>query len=407
MVNKLYFASHYQEEEKRAFDAIVKEKETVGYYNLPQQDISQYLEYVDKISDEIQSVIVIDMSGSSLGPKAVYHALRSTVMLKRRLYFLETTDPVEILDLLASIDIYKTHFLVVSKSGTTIETLAVYKYIYNIHPHKDSFTFITDENSPLEKYANELDAKYFNLPNNVGDRFSVLSSVGLLPLAFSGIDIESLLKGAKRVKDSFFDGGYMQGPLLKKAAFYATNHSTYNINCTFAYTQSLKYFSEWYVRLWGESLGKKQKNSAFHVGLTPVGSIGPRDQHSFLQLLTDGTRDKSVTFIKIKNFKDDLIIPNMSLPNIKSADIINNIPFNQLINLQCDSTIESLLNENDIPIDSIVLEKLDAYSMGSLLFYFELLTSLVAQMINVNAYDQPGIENGKNILKNKLKEIKG
>jgi glucose-6-phosphate isomerase len=166
----------------------------------------------------------------------------------------------------------------------------------------------------------------------------------------------------------------------------------------------LRYFTEWYVQLWGESLGKKQQNSAFHVGVTPIGLIGPKDQHSFLQLIVEGTRDKSVTFIKIKDFQNELTIPNITLPHLESLDILNGLTFHDLITMQSDAVIEALLNQKDIPLDEIIIERVDEESIGQLIYYYELLTSLVGQLINVNTYDQPGVESGKIILKNKLQQ---
>jgi glucose-6-phosphate isomerase len=196
----------------------------------------------------------------------------------------------------------------------------------------------------------------------------------------------------------------MQETLLNKAVYYAKHHAQYHINCLFAYSESLKYFCEWYVQLWGESLGKHQRHSAFHVGLTPIGLIGPKDQHSFLQLIMEGTRDKSVTFIKIEDFNDDITIPDITLPHLEALDVLNGLPFEKLINMQCDSVMEALLNENDIPIDSIIIPKTDEANIGALIFYYELLTSLVGELIDVNTYDQPGVEAGKIILKQKLKK---
>lgn len=402
MKNRLYFTSNHPKAQAHALRAIKNELDKIGYYHLPEQDVTSILEYTGKIPESIENIVIIGIGGSALGPKAIYKFLQPAHPLKRRLYTFESTDPIDIQATLREIDLDKTHFVVISKSGTTVETFSIYKYVYSLHPNLASYTFITDPGSALEKYAYEIDAPVWQIPKNVGGRFSVLSSVGLIPLAMCGVDINTLLQGAKRVKESFFKQGYMQEPLLKKAVFYAKNHARYNINCIFAYSETLKYFCEWYVQLWGESLGKHQRHSAFHVGLTPIGLIGPRDQHSFLQLLSDGTRDKSVTFIKIENFEDGIYIPDITLPHLESLDILNNLSFNTLINMQCDSVLESLHAEGDIPIDSITLPKIDAYNIGSLIYYYELLTSLVGELMDVNAYDQPGVEDGKVILKQKL-----
>ena len=221
-------------------------------------------------------------------------------------------------------------------------------------------------------------------------------------MALCGIDIRALLSGAKKIKNSFFEDGYVKEILLKKAVYYAKNHARYNINCIFAYSETLKYFCEWYVQLWGESLGKHQRHSAFHVGLTPIGLIGPKDQHSFLQLIMEGTRDKSVTFIKIEDFHDNITIPDITLPHLEMLDTLNNLPFSKLINMQCDSVIEALLDQESIPLDTITLQSVTENNIGSLIFYYELLTSLVGELMDVNTYDQPGVEAGKIILKKKL-----
>jgi glucose-6-phosphate isomerase len=405
MKNKLHFDTTLGDKAKHAFLALQKEKESIGYYALPEQDITDILEYCETIPDTIESIAVIGIGGSSLGAKAVYEFLKPVEKISRKLYFFESTDPINIKELLSKIDVHKTHFLVISKSGTTVETFAIYKYILTLQPKASCYTFITDPDSALEKYAHSIDATVLHLPNNVGGRFSVLSVVGLVPLSLCGIDIKALLLGASNIQKSFFEYGYLHDILLKKSLFYAKNHAQYHINCLFAYSESLKYFCEWYVQLWGESLGKKQRNSAFNVGLTPIGLIGPKDQHSFLQLIMEGTRDKSVTFIQIEDFEDNIKIPETTLSHLESLDTLNGLSFSKLINMQCDSVIEALQDEENIPLDSIIIPKINAQNIGALIFYYELLTSLVGELIDVNTYDQPGVEAAKIILKKKLTTI--
>ena len=405
MKNKLHFNITLNGKAKEVYEVLKEEEKIIGYYALPEQDISTVTEYCKTISSEIETIAVIGIGGSSLGAKAVYEFLKPVESLSKELYFFESTDPINIKNLLAKIDVSKTHFLVISKSGTTVETFAIYKYILSLQPDASAYTFITDPNSALEKYARSIQACVLHLPHNVGGRFSVLSVVGLVPLALCGIDIQALLNGANTIKKSFFEHGYLHDILLKKSLFYAKNHAQYHINCIFAYSESLKYFCEWYVQLWGESLGKKQRSSAFNVGLTPIGLIGPKDQHSFLQLIMEGTRDKSVTFIQVEDFEDEIKIPDTTLPHLESLDSLNNLAFSKLINMQCNSVIEALIEEGNIPLDTLIIPKIDAYNIGSLIFYYELLTSLVGELINVNTYDQPGVEVAKVILKKKLTSI--
>lgn len=401
MKNILYFEEEDKGREEKAFVAIEKEKNILGYYSLPEQDISEIISYINTIDENIESIAVIGIGGSSLGAKAVYEFIKPVKKLQRKLYFFESTDPINIASLLNTIDIDKTHFLVISKSGHTVETFSVYKYLYSLNSKPKHYTFVTDKGSPLAKYAQSIEASLFYLPANVGGRFSVLSIVGLLPLALCGIDIETLLKGAKELKDAFFQKEDIEEVLVKKAVYYAKNHHKNNINCIFAYSESLEYFCQWYVQLWGESLGKQQKHSALNVGLTPIGLIGPKDQHSFLQLIMEGTRDKSITFIQIQDFQNEMSIPDISLRNLESLDNLNNLSFSSLINMQCESVIEALRKE-DIPIDKICLPKVDEKNIGKLIYYYELLTSLVGNLIDVDTYNQPGVEVAKLILKEKL-----
>ncbi len=404
MRNRLHFniSTFEIDEKQKLFNEIDKERLSIGYYNLPEQNIDNILEFVNSFDESVENIVVLGIGGSSLGAKAVYEFLKPVKKPWRKLYFFESTDPLNIMEILSKIELDKSHFLVISKSGTTVETISIFKYLYAKESRATRYTFITDKESPLDKFATKIGSKVFYLPKNVGGRFSVLSVVGLLPLALCGVNISELLKGAKSVKESFFNDGYLKESLLNKAMFYAKYHTTYNINCLFAYSETLRYFSEWYVQLWGESLGKKQCNSAFHVGVTPIGLIGPKDQHSFLQLIVDGPRDKSVTFIKIDDFQNELTIPNITLPNLESLDILNGVTFHELITMQSDSVIEALKNQGDIPLDEIIIERVDERSIGQLIYYYELLTSLVGKLIDVNTYNQPGVESGKIILKNKL-----
>jgi len=408
MQNRLYFdrLDRFDNEKQELMIKIEEERGNIGYYNLPNQNIDEVLEFVDSFDKNIENIMVLGIGGSSLGAKAIYEFLKPIKEPTRNLFFFESTDPLNISDLLKQVDIDKTHFLVISKSGGTVETISILKYIFAQKSDKENYTFITDSGSNLDKFAQDLGSKVFYLPANVGGRFSVLSVVGLLPLALCGVDIKSLLDGAKEVSDSFFNKQEINSTLLDKALFYAKNHERYSINCIFAYTESLKYFTEWFVQLWGESLGKKQRDSICNIGLTPIGLIGPKDQHSFLQLIMEGKRDKTVTFIKLKEFSPQLTIPAITLPHLEALDILNDIAFHDLINMQCDSIIEALLNEKEIPIDEIEILAVDAKSIGGLMYYYELLTSLVGELLGVNTYNQPGVEAGKIILKEKLSILK-
>jgi glucose-6-phosphate isomerase len=397
MRNRLYFEAECN---KQIFEEIKKERDYIGYYDLPLTDIT-YLSRLDKFSQK--DIVVIGIGGSSLGTKAVHRFLSYKNVSERKLHFLETTDPITLKSSLAEIDLDDALFIVISKSGGTIETISIFKYILSLKPlSKENFIFVTDLDSPLYRLGQERGIETFYIAKNVGGRFSVLSSVGLIPLYLMGYNVKNLLNGAKKIRDEFFNkNGSIREALLKKASFYAEHMLHYNINALFSYSELFRDFNNWYVQLWAESLGKKQLNSQLNVGLTPVGLIGPTDQHSFLQLIVEGPKDKSVTFLKISNFNDDTEIPALNLDYLEHLNIVNGVEFAKLINLQADSIIENLQNRK-IPLDVIEIDEANIYNIGQLFYYYELLTSLTGKMLNVDTYNQPGVEEGKKILKEKL-----
>ena len=383
------------------FNEIKKEKDSIGYYNLVHQDTREFKEYAKEVKQK--NIVVIGIGGSTLGTYAIYKFLKHSKILSKKLYFLETTDPVDIKSKIEAIDLEDTLFIVISKSGTTIETVSIFKYLNSlVECDKSNTLIITENDSKLNKYAQSNDIKTFEIPKNVGGRFSVFSAVGLLPLAIVGIDIDELLSGAKDVYDSFFDKRESYERVLKKARFFVEYKNSFNINVVFSYSSRLDGFNKWYIQLWGESLGKIDINST-RQGLTPIGIIGPIDQHSFLQLIVEGRRDKTVTVIKVDDFANDLKIPAVKLVGLEELDYLDNIEFSSLINKQADATIESINNLNDIPCDVITIDRVDEKSCASLMYEYELLTSVCAKFMYINAYNQPGVEAGKIILKNKLK----
>ncbi len=415
-----FFKSDVQDDEiLDAYNYIFEEAEgdDVGYYHLPDNGVlvTEIESYVlGKDFSQTKNLVVVGIGGSSLGTKAIDRLLHFTTKrdesrARRRndinLIFLENVDPNEIEENLKDVTLENSFFIIISKSGGTIETTSIFKYLigkfglsFEDESFKDNFVFITDPHSPLDQFGGDFEVKRFYLPLNVGGRFSVFSAVGLLPLCILGYDIGEFLEGASELKKSFF--AKKEDELVKKAHFYAKNREQMPMNVLFSYSSAFKFFNEWYVQLWGESLGKINRDGE-HVGLTPIGLIGSLDQHSFLQLIIEGPRDKSVTMIKVENFENDLTIPNISLPYLQKTDFINGSTFNALINAQCDATMQSILDQN-IPLDLITIDRLTERSVGYMIFYFELLTSLAGYFLNVNTYDQPGVELGKRILQERF-----
>jgi len=393
----------------KAREAILKEKEhvTSGYYTLPltQTEIAEKALAFD--ASGYRDIVVCGIGGSSLGAKALDALLRHDLKTGRNLHFIENSDPMEMERIVGLLDLDKALFIIISKSGSTIETTSTFKYLLGRYGKTalDSscskhFLVITDENSPLDKAAASADLPRFYLAPNTGGRFSVLSAVGLVPLGLAGHDVNALLEGAKAMHDAFFGKSGDPHRMIAKAHHYAKNSKAQPINVLFGYASALEQLSKWYVQLWGESIGKLNANKE-RVGMTPIGITGSVDQHSFLQLIMEGPLDKTITFLKLKDFQSGAAVPDITLPFLEKTDYINGHTFQDLINSQCDATKEAVEHAG-ATVDLIEIDRADAWHAGYLIYYYELLTSLAGYFLGVNTYDQPGVELGKQILAKKF-----
>jgi len=383
------------------FLKLLEEQKTIGYYSLPYQDISRIDQYTKTIKKN--NILVIGTGGSSLGARAIYDFLLPSKQLKKKLFFLETIDPLQINHLIKEIDLNDCHFVIISKSGNTIETICITKYLSGLLPiNSTNATVVTEENSKLDKFANDNKLKVFHFDKSIGGRFSVFSVVGLVPLSMVGIDISNLLNGCKRVHESFFNQKGFYEQIMDKARFLVENKNRFNINVVFSYSSSLESFNKWYVQLWAESLGKKNVNNT-RQAITPIGLIGPVDQHSFLQLIIDGVRDKTITFVKIANLNNQSCVPKRK-PIFDSLDMnyVDGMRLDKMLSLQADSTIKSIEQESDIPCDVITISNVDEYNIAKLMYLNQLMVSVIGAFLQINSYDQPGVELGKKILKQKI-----
>lgn len=398
-----YSKSFYQiKSSQTIFNYVKDEIEQIGYYSLPFQDTTKIKEYAKKVSKK--HIAIVGIGGSTLGTFAIYQFLKRTSEFDKKLHFFETTDPTDIKQRLKKLDLEDTLFLIISKSGTTIETISIFKYLSSlIKMSNENCTIISENDSKLTAYANKHKMTTFDIPKNVGGRFSVFSTVGLVPLAILGVDIDNLLKGAKEVHNSFFEQKEYYDIIMEKARFMVENKNRFNINVVFSYSASLEGFNKWYIQLWGESLGKININGTKQA-LTPIGLIGPVDQHSFLQLIAEGKRDKTVTFIKVADFQDETKIPANTLEGFDDLDYVDNLTFAKLIDEQANATIKSLKELGDIPHDVITINRVDEFNIAKLMYNYQLLTSVVGKFVQINTYNQPGVESGKKILKAKLKD---
>jgi glucose-6-phosphate isomerase len=389
-----YSKNFYQiKSNSEIFERIKVERDgnEIGYYQLPYQDTTEIKTYVASISKK--HVVVLGIGGSSLGARAIYEFLLPSNNYEKDLLFLETVDPLKINHCLKKVNLNDAQFVIISKSGNTIETISLFKYLNSlVEIDSSNCTIISGARSALTKFANDNNIRTFELAENIGGRFSVFSGVGLVPLAMVGIDIDNLLNGCKRVVDSFFNQEDYYKPIIRKARFLVENKSRFNINVVFSYSSLLESFNKWYVQLWAESLGKVNINGT-RQALTPIGLVGPVDQHSFLH----GVRDKTVTFIKINDLKDSSVIPKNDSNKFDDLGLkyAEGFSFNELLNMQADATIQSIQEQNDIPCDVVSIRTVDEYNIAKIMFSYQLLVSCIGQFLQINTYDQPGVEYGK------------
>ena len=343
-----YFKNFYQIKSNDEIVAKLElEREHIGYYELPYANTSTIKEFAKNVVQ--RDIVVVGIGGSSLGTYAIHQFLQHKENDKK-LHFLESTDPIELQRRLKKIDFDNVLFIFNSKSGSTIETISILKYLHVVVGlDKKNSICISEKDSKLAKFAKENSMRVFEIAKNIGGRFSVFSPVGLVPLAIMGLDIDELLRGCKVISEEFFAKKEHHQVLMEKARFIVENKNKFNINVIFSYSSLLEGFNKWHTQLWGESLGKININGT-RQALTPIGIIGPIDQHSFLQLIMDGKRDKTVTFIKVADFKDELTIADDNSSEFKEFDFLNGVKFSQLINFQADATIKAVDELKDIQI---------------------------------------------------------
>ncbi len=373
-----------------------------GFLDLPNASTEEIKTFTQQVTSKYKNIVILGIGGSMLGPKCILDALY-TYKDGLKVYCLDNIDPDQISIMESRIDLKDTLFLVQTKSGTTPETIAQYLYFKkkveaeNLD-FRNHFVFVTDpEKGYLRNIANQEQVPCFEIPQNVGGRFSVLTPVGLLVASLVGINIDEILSGAKYSTENLlndaYDFAYINYELSAKGK---------NVHVIMPYATKLKTFSEWCVQLISESIGKKRsvEGNIDNVGVTPLPAVGATDQHSQLQLFAEGPNDKLITFIEVEKFDTTVAIPANSE---SSLSYLNNHSFNDLIKAEFYGTRESL-TEADRPNITISIEKLNGKSLGALFMFFEVYTAFFGEMLGVNTFNQPGVERSKvlareNILK--------
>ncbi|MGE3610521.1 MAG: glucose-6-phosphate isomerase [Bacteriovoracaceae bacterium] len=347
--------------------------------------------------------IHIGIGGSALGPEMLLSALGNNSGVD--FIFLNNIDPDEFERNLMKIDLKESLIYVVSKSGTTAETVAAMSILVNElkkigvkeSEFKDYFVFCTDpEKGDLRSLAQKWHVTALSIPSNVGGRYSVLSPVGLLPALFAGIDAKEILEGAIEAQTIL---SHESGNDFYQLAAWIKELHDQNIKQTvmMPYSSLLKNFSAWFVQLWAESLGKEGK------GLTPIPAYGATDQHSQMQLFMEGPNDKLLIIIEVEKFQH-----NYSLSNSIEGESFNRLSqysLSELMKAELEGTLAAL-NENGRHVLRIKVPQLNECFLGQLILFSECLTVMVGKMLKIDPFNQPGVEAGKKYAYAWLKSLK-
>ena len=402
---------------ERANKAMLEKRHNMAWRELPynQHEVANEIDaYVAEMKDQIDAFVVLGIGGSALGPMAVQRALNHPYYneLPRekrggfpKLYVVDNVDPERLVYLFQTIDPARCLFNVISKSGSTAETMSQFMIIQQLlkdrlgnEAARKMIVCTTDAVSGnLITIAKAEGYKYFIIPSAVGGRFSELTPVGLLPAAFCGIDIRGLLAGAAQMDKMCADGD-----IFKNAAhMFALLHyigmtAGKNITVMIPYADSLKYISDWFAQLWAESLGKQfdLDGNVVNAGQTPVKALGVTDQHSQVQLYAEGPYDKIIVFLGVDRYRETITIPK-TYGHMPSLGFLGGVTHNALIKTEQDATEYALTKAGRMNM-TITLPQVNAQTLGQLLYFFEVATAYAGELLNIDAFDQPGVEEGKN-----------
>jgi glucose-6-phosphate isomerase len=392
---------------------------TLGFLDLPDDRAlhRQTTDYVERArartgADALTDVVVLGIGGSALGPIALRTALRPPQWNllddgarggRPRLHVLDNVDPANITALLARLDLRRSLFIVTSKSGGTAETMAQYLVVRDRlttelgdEKAKERIVFVTDpKKGALRAIASAERIATLDIPADVGGRFSVLTPVGILPAALMGIDTTELLDGAADMRTRCASGkleSNIAGAFAALQYLADTTHGRH-VQVIMPYSDALRDMAAWFVQLWAESLGKHRTDGDAGVGPTPLAALGATDQHSQVQLFMEGPPDKTVTFIGVETTPTDVMIPRLH-PDIPELAYLGGHQLGELLDIERRATAGALARRGR-PNMTLHMETVDPWHVGALLMLLEMATAYAGHLYGVNAFDQPGVELGK------------
>jgi len=418
-LNIEYEFNKYQDRISDIITSIQERKDTPGQWlqwmNLAytEETIWYAKEFASLVENRFDNVLILGIGGSALGGLAVTEALLKpywNLLSKEqrnnypRIFFIDNIDPDSINGLLEILDLKKTLVNVITKSGSTAETMSQYMILKDLlekelgDDYRKNIVVTTDKNvGILRQLADQEGYKSFVIPNDVGGRFSVFSAVGLVPFVLVGLDIDEMITGIKDMDTLLQNTDIHQNIAAQNALIHylMDTQKGKNLSVMMPYSSRLKYISDWYVQLWAESLGKEFDNNGnkVNIGPTPIKALGATDQHSQIQLYNEGPNNKLINFIRVKEFDTTLTIPKIF--EYTGIGYLGGNTVNNLLDAEADST-RVALSDYSKPTITITLPKINGYYIAQLMYMLEVQTAIAGELYNINTFNQPGVEQAKN-----------
>lgn len=378
----------------------------LGWVNWPvehdQEELARVKLAAEQIRKDSDVLVVIGIGGSYLGSRAVIEALGhpfSAQLSKEErqapqvIYAGHQLSATYLEQLVALLDRYEVSLNVISKSGTTTEPAIAFRVLktymekrYGLEEARRRIYCTTDKaRGALKKLAQEEGYEQFVVPDNIGGRYSVLTAVGLLPIAVAGIDVDAMMAGAKAARERYQNASFEENDALRYAATRLLLHRRqYEIELLVNYEPALHFISEWWKQLYGESEGKDGK------GLFPASVDNTSDLHSMGQYVQDGKRHLFETVLRVKKLASDFAVPN-DPQNLDGLNFLSGMALSEINDRAIDGTILAHV-DGGVPNLELSLDELDAYHLGELVYFFEYACGLSGYLNAVNPFDQPGVE---------------
>jgi glucose-6-phosphate isomerase len=384
----------------------------LGFLALPDDAAlhKQSTDFAATAKGKFADVVVLGIGGSALGPIALRTALlapdwNALSDAERggnpRLHVLDNVDPHTIGALLDRLNLERSLFVVISKSGGTAETMAQYLVVRGrldtgTRDAKAHLVFVTDPtNGALREIANAERIPAVDIPPAVGGRYSVLTPVGILPAALAGMDTAQLLAGAHDIASQCTGDVLAENPagLFGTLQFLADSKLGRHIHVLMPYSDPLRDVADWFVQLWAESLGKHRQPGDGGTGPTPLAALGATDQHSKVQLFMEGPLDKTVSFIAVRESASDVVIPSLN-SGVKELGYLGGHRLGELLSIEQRATAGALARRGRLSM-TFHIDRVDAWHLGALFMLLEIATVYAGALYGVNPLDQPGVELGK------------